>query len=307
VKLGCASWTFATGRYEPPYDDAVELIGRLGFEGIEFILRDVRDVESYWTPAQVDRIRGRCDHHGLTVTQLALYQDVVADLASLDPDLKVRALERFAEGARLAQALGSPLINFVSQWPVGLTAPTPYVPRYWYINQPGQVGFSPKLTMSLPKPFDWDTIWANYVDSVRQCCELAAEHGLKLAFEGHAHVIVPHSDSFLRLADHVQHPALRYNFDVAWQFIQREYIPWSLHKLGDHLVNVHARDGDGLHCYALPPGEGIVDWYEVFRALRHIGYNGFVSLEMSGYSDMEHWVRNALDYLTRIAERIDEA
>lgn len=297
MKLGCACWTFAKGRFLPPYEPAVETIGDLGFDGIEFILRHPDDLADYWTAQRIDGLRRLCDARGLTVSQFALFQDVVADLPNLNRDARQRALGQFEQGVKLAAAMGSPVINFVSQWPVGIKAPASYVPRYWYTNNPGLEGFSPKLSMQLPEPFDWDAIWDTYVETVRICAGIAEAHGLKLAIEGHAHVIVPNTDSFLRLREHVQHPALGYNLDTAWLFIQREYIPWSIAKLRDKLLHVHARDGDGLHAYSLPPGEGILDWEGIFDALRGIGYDGFVSFELGGLSDAEKWVGRARAYL----------
>lgn len=297
MKLGCACWTFTKGRFLPPYEPAVEIIGELGFEGVEFILRNVDDLDEYWTASRVDTLRALCARYDLAVSQFSFFQDTVADLANLDGDARQRALDVFARGVRLAVALGAQLVNFVSQWPVGIKAPAAYVPRYWYTNQPGLDFFQPKLTMQLPQPFVWDQIWESYVDSIRQCVQIVEQHGLKLAFEGHAHVIVPHTDSFLRLWDHIRSPALGYNLDTAWQFIQREYLPWSVYKLSDKLLHVHARDGDGLHCYSLPPGEGIIDWPGLVQALRDVGYDGFISLELGGLSDPIPWVTSARRHL----------
>jgi sugar phosphate isomerase/epimerase len=297
MKLGCACWTFSKGRFLPPYEPTIEIIGDLGFDGIEFILRHPDDLNDYWTEQRIGELRRLCEARGLTISQFALFQDVVADLPSLDRTANARALDQFEQGAKLAAAMGSPLVNFVSQWPVGIQAPAAYVPRYWYINNPGLEGFSPKLSMQLPEPFEWEEIWENYVKTVRTCAEIAAAHGLKLAIEGHAHVVVPNTDSFLRLWDHVQHPALGYNLDTAWLFIQREYIPWSIAKVKGKLLHVHMRDGDGLHAYNLPPGEGILDWEGIFEALRGIGYDGFVSFELGGLSDPVRWVGRAQSYL----------
>ncbi len=299
MKLGCACWVFTKGRFLPPYEPAVEATGELGFEGIEFILRNAEDLSDYWTPWRIDGLRRRCEQYGLEVSQFVLFQDAVADLANLRADAKAKALEIFEGGVKIAKALGSPIVSFVSQWPVGLKAPVDYVPRYWYTNQPGVGEFSPKLTLQLPEPFDWDAIWEGYVGSVRTCARIAASHGLKPAIEGHTHVIVPHTDSFLRLWEHVQDPGLGYNYDTAWQFLQREYVPWSLYKLKGKLWHVHARDGDGLHCYSLPPGQGIIDWAGVFEALRAIGYEGFVSLEVSNYNDPYRWAGEARRYLAQ--------
>jgi len=74
-------------------------------------------------------------------------------------------------------------------------------------------------------------------------------------------------------------------------------VPLSLHKLKGKVFHVHARDGDGLLCYNLPPGEGIVDWGDVFTALHDIGYDGVVSLELGGYAEPRRYAAQARAYL----------
>ena len=83
----------------------------------------------------------------------------------------------------------------VSQWPEGLEGPGPYPPHTLYAQVQGARYYQPKNTMSLPDGFNWTTIWENYTDSIRQACRIAGAHGLRLALEGHTHVIVSNTDS----------------------------------------------------------------------------------------------------------------
>jgi sugar phosphate isomerase/epimerase len=296
MRLGCTAWAFTAPRYNPPYEAAIATIGELGFDGLELILHDPSDLESYWTPRKVDEIVRLYRSHGLTLSEFALYQNVVAGLPDLRADEKARSLEHFDRGCRLARSLGAEIVNMVAQWPIGLIAPIPYPPSYTHVNPPGYEAFEPKFRMTLPPDFDWDAIWANYVDSMAQATRVAADHGLRLALEGHAHVIVPHTDSFLRLFDHVRHPALGANLDVAWQFVQREYVPWSIHKLKERIFHVHVRDADGLACYSLPVGAGILDWDGIVAALRQVGFDGFLSLEIGRYADPRRYAAESLAY-----------
>jgi sugar phosphate isomerase/epimerase len=56
-------------------------------------------------------------------------------------------------------------------------------------------------------------------------------------------------------------------------------VPWSIHKVKGKLVNVHVRDCDPLTTGFARPGEGVLDWVAIFRALLDIGYDGYLSLE----------------------------
>jgi len=306
MKVGCIGWGFTTQvpPYAPPYEQGIQATGELGFDGIELILHDPSDLDTYWTPRKIDEIYRLYRSYNLTVSEFALYQNVVAGLPSLDRLAKEKSLEDFDRGCKLAKTLGSEIVNMVAQWPIGLKAPIAYPPSYFVVNPDGMQGFEPKLRMELPKPFDWNAIWDNYVDSMRQCTEIAKRHGLRLALEGHANVIVSHTDSFLRLFDRVSDPALGTNFDVAWQFIQREYIPMSIYKLGSRILHVHARDGDGTTCYSLPVGSGILDWEGIVQALKDVGYDGFLSLEMGRYNDPRRYRKESLDYLRDVIARV---
>ena len=118
--------------------------------------------------------------------------------------------------------------------------------------------------------------------------------------EGHANVVVGTTDGFLRAADHIQSDHFGTNFDTAWQLLQREYIPWSVYKLGDKIRHVHLRDGDGLLCYSYPPGMGIIDWHGFIKALKDVGYDGFLSFELTGFEEGEKYIREAKEYMERV-------
>jgi sugar phosphate isomerase/epimerase len=303
MKVGCTAWAFTAPRYNPPYEEAIRDIGEMGFDGLELILFDPSDLKNYWTPRKIDEIVRLYRSYNLTLSEFALYQNVVAGLPDLDPAAKSRSLDHFDQGCKLAVALGADVVNMVSQWPIGLKAPIPYPPSYIYNNVPGYVAFEPKLKMELPEPFDWDAIWANYVDSMRQATEIARSHGLRMALEGHANVIVSHTDSFLRLFDQVPDPSLGTNLDIVWQFLQREYIPWTIYKLKEKIFHVHVRDGDGLACYQLPVGDGILDWDGIVQALGKVGYDGFLSLEIGTYANPGPYAKRSLDYLREVIAR----
>lgn len=300
MRIGCAAWVFTAPRYNPPYEDAIDAVGRIGFEAIELILYHKEDLDEYWTPERVDAIQRQIDGYGLQLSEFALYQDAISHIVSLDRAEREQALETFDKGAALAKRLGSPLVNMVGQWPIGMSAPIAYVPSYTHPFVPGIGRFQPKLKMTLPEPFDWDALWDNYVASIKTCTQIARSHGLRFALEGHAHVMVPHTDSFLRLWDHVQDDALGFNFDTSWQFVQREYLPWSVYKLGAKLLHVHVRDADGLISYNLAPGMGVIDWHSLIAALRAIGYDNVLSLELGAYEDPHYYAKWTLEYLKRV-------
>jgi sugar phosphate isomerase/epimerase len=303
MKLGCHVSALKNPR-KAPYEEAIERAGGLGFAGVELIAMDRAELDDYYTPSRVAALRRLATEQTLEISQFAVFSTACEGMASLDPAAREAGIEVFARGVRIARDLGAPLINLVSHWPVGLEAPIAYPPTYIYpIVRGVQAIASPKLEMTLPDG-DFEAIWRNYVESLRATSDLAADAGLRLTIEGHAHVIVSGTDAMLRLFDQLPHAALAVNFDTSWHFLQREYLPMSVRKLGGRIAHVHCRDGDGLLNYGLPPGQGIIDWPGVLRALRDVGFDGFLTLELSGYRDNLAIAADARAYLERTLARL---
>jgi len=303
MQVGCTAWAFTSPGYSAPYEEAIDTIGRLGFKGVELILFSQQDLDNYYTGDRIRDLRARYRSHSLTLSQFAIYDSLVGDLASLDAARKDQALSVFDRAAGIAHDLGTDTINMVSTWARELTGPVPYVPHVIYVETRGQEKFNPKLTMEIAEGFDWSVVWRNYVDSLRQCTAIARHHDLRFALEGHTHAIVAHTDAFLRLFDQVDDPALGTNFDTGWQFMQREYLPMSVRKLGAKIFHVHAKDSDGLLSYSLPPGQGIIDWDGVVEALHAVGYDGFISFELGRYRDPARWLNGAREYVEEVIAR----
>lgn len=310
MKIGCAAWTWTEPAHNPPYEDAIRSIGELGFDGVELILRDFEDIENYWTKEKRDEIRQMLEYYRLEVSQFAMFQNIMDGLASLDAGRKKKSVEAFKRGCEISASLGCGIVNFVSPWPDVITAPNPYLPEYYYINVPGVdpriralQKFQTKLRYHFPKPFDWEKYWENHVSAVREVTEIAAGFGFKLAVENHANTMTPHTDSVIRLCEEVGLSNIGANLDTVWAYLQREYLPLSIHKYKERLYHVHMRDGDGLAAYNLPIGYGNTDWESVIKALKNIGYEGYLSLEWAHDSEKKKHCTEALVYLRNLIEK----
>jgi sugar phosphate isomerase/epimerase len=68
---------------------------------------------------------------------------------------------------------------------------------------------------------------------------------------------------------------------------------------GDRLMHVHVHDNRGTRDDHLIPGEGHVDWCELFDGLRRVGYGGALILELSCPQPSADYFRKALAGLRR--------
>jgi sugar phosphate isomerase/epimerase len=280
-RISSVSWNFhnlGAGNTRP--EGAIEIIGPLGFDGIELILTGRREIAEYWSDATIDRIRKRLEHYKLAVPQFALFQPVVEELTSPSADERKKAVDRFEAGCRIAVKLGAPMVNIVAPWSRQLSAKgAGYLPRYYEVADPKP---GVKFHIDIAPGFDWAEAWQTFVETVKACLARAKAAGLRFSIENHTHTMLHDTGAFLRLWDAVADPALGLNLDTGWAALNREYPPLAVYKAGKHLLNVHMRDIDGLMHRFVHVGRGVMDLEAIVAAVKAAGFQGFLSLEQDG-------------------------
>lgn len=304
MKLGCGAWVYSSPHYQPPYDEAIRIIGDMGFDAVELISFEEKDLYEYYTADTIKQLRDLYESYGMILSEFAVYTPVVADLAHMDPERRERAFEIFKRGVQVGKDLGSQAINLVSNWVQDVQCPMEYPPCYItpFVNGVGKS--SPKLKMEIPD-IDYDKLWDNYMDMLKRCLDCCVENGMDFYIEGHSYVIVGNTDAMLRMYDNIMSPHLGINFDTAWHLTQREFLPLSIKKLGNKIRHFHLRDGDGMFSYSLPCGAGVIDWEGVIKALKDIKFDGVLSFEMGGYADTEDtkkYIQESKEYIQRILD-----
>jgi len=275
-RISCGSFCFHPFTPEATPDEAIDVIGQMGFEGIELILLSRESISAYWTDAKIDALRQKLDRYKLEVAQFIMFQPVVEGLTSLDAATRQRNLDYFETGCRIGRRLGAPLVNIVAPWPRELKGPQAYLPRYYDLEKPRP---GEKFHIDVAAGFDWDRLWSAYIETTKACLQRAKAHGLKLSIEHHTHTMIPGVDAFLRLWDAIRDPALGYNLDTGWTASHRDYPPEAIYKVRRQLMNLHMRDIDGLMRRFPHIGEGVMDFKAICDALKAIGFRGFASLE----------------------------
>ena len=290
-KVGCLSWCFHSLTAGADPEPGLDIIGELGFDGVELIVNAPKDLKDFWTDARIERLNGKLQRNRLAVSQFVMFQPVVEDLSSTNPAARERALNNFEACCQIGKKLGAPMVNIVAPWARELKGPTSYLPRYYEIAnpKPGQ-----KYHIDIAENFDWDRVWDAYVETTKACLARAKAHGMKFCIEQHTHCLIPDAASFLRLWDRIRDEDLGYNIDVGWTLLQREYPPAAIHKVGRHLMNVHMRDIDGLMRRFPAFGRGVMDVEAIITALKRVGFSGFASIEQDknpGDPDMRETCR----------------
>jgi sugar phosphate isomerase/epimerase len=278
AKVGSVSWNFHSLAPGAHPEEAIDIIGSLGFEGVELIANSRKDIDEYWTDSTIDRIKKQLERNRLEVNQFPFFQPVVEGLTSRDADERNRSLDYFEKGCRIAKKLGAPMVNIVAPWARELKASTEYLPRYFMGDgEPGE-----KFHIDIASGFDFHELWRLFTETIKACVERAKGQGMKFSIENHTHTMLPVTDSFLRLWDAIRDPALGCNLDCGWAMNQREYPPVAIYKLSQHLMNLHVRDIDARMREYVPIGTGVMDIKAIADAVKSIGFRGFLSLEQDG-------------------------
>ncbi len=282
ARIGCVSWNFHSLGPGAHPEEAIDIIGSLGFEGVELIANSPMDVDEYWTDATIDRIKKQLERNHLVLNQFPFFQPVVEDLTSSDPEKRKVSLDYFEKGCRIAHKLGAPMVNIVAPWARQLSAAgTSYLPRYFLSDvKPGE-----KFHIEIAAGYNFDELWPLFIQTMKSCLERAQALGMKFSIENHTYTMLPVSDSFLRLCDHITSPAFGCNLDCGWAMNQRDYPPVAIHKLNRRLMNLHVRDIDPTMREYVPIGQGVMDIKAIADAVKAIGFSGFLSLEQDGSSE----------------------
>jgi sugar phosphate isomerase/epimerase len=277
IKVGCCSWCFHSFAGGTSPEEAIDIMGEIGFEGTDLIMLSREEIPELWSQARVSAMKKQLERNGLEVAQFVLFQPVVEGLTSTDADTRARNLDYFETGCRIGKQFGAPIVNIVAPWPRELSRPGGgYLPRYYDVPNPKP---GEKFHIDIAPGFDWNALWQTYIDTTKACLERAKAHGMKLTIEHHTHTMIPDATTFLRLWDAIRDPALGFNMDVGWTLSQREYPPVALHKVKGRLMNLHMRDIDGLMREFVPVGEGVMDFAAIVEALKATGFEGFATIE----------------------------
>ena len=100
-----------------------------------------------------------------------------------------------------------------------------------------------------------------------------------------------------RLIERIGSPRVRLHLDVKAMASEPLSIPDIIRSSARHLEHFHANDVN-----LQGPGFGDVDFVPIFRALKEIGYPGWVSVEAFDYAPgAERLARESIEFMQRIA------
>lgn len=215
-------------------------------------------------------------------------------LATMDPVRRNEGLRDFERITEIAYDFG--LCDTVS-----LTCGAPEEAVVSFLDTyPG----APPSMLKLPDNLSWDEVWKTYVDTVEKCLRMCQKRGLKMSIEPLPMTVMNNTDTYLRLANEINSKDFGIVIDASHLHYQRESLPVSIEKVKGQLMSFCVCDNNGVEDYHLSPGKGTIDWAECVKALKKIGYDGTLDLEINVVDDVLTSYAAAKDYLDKIIREV---
>jgi D-psicose/D-tagatose/L-ribulose 3-epimerase len=217
---------------------------RVGFDGVEIPLF-VGDVNHYKT------VRRELDNNGLAATTVACATPE-ANPISPDPGLRQAAIDRMKWALEMTAVLGGSHLCGPYHSPLGVFSGT------------GPTADEKKRA----------------VEVMRKVAEEAQKVKVMLGIEYlnrfECYFLTTAADA-RALVKEVNHPYFRTMYDTFHANIEEKNITEVIRTFADSFVHVHISENDRG-----TPGTGHVPWDETFRALRQVGYDGWLVIEAFG-------------------------
>lgn len=249
------------------WGEGIRTLGELGFDGVEFAVRDPALVD----PAAVAEVARRT---GVEVAAIGTGQAFLQEglsLTSDDPTIRRKAVERVEQQVAFAAVFGAPVI-------LGLIC--------------GRVVGTRSAT---------DT---RLVDALEQLLPHADRYRVRLLLEPvnrYETDYLTTIDQVLAVIDRVHSSALGVVADTFHMNIEEVSIESALARAAPYLGHVHVADSNRQ-----APGNGHLDFSRILAVLTEIGYQGYLSAEILPLPDPASAAAQSLQYLRSLLAKHHE-
>ncbi len=226
--------------YPLPLEESLDTVLAAGFRNVEIFLNAPSEAE----PAFVDELKRRCDAAGAVVSALHPYSSFMEPFFLFAPYQR-RAddgFEMYKPQFEAAARLGAPTLILHGAKPLGQMSDERLIERY------------------------------------EQLYDLGLSYGVMTAQENVAKFCSAELSYLQTMKDRLGEKA-KFVLDVKQSGrcgLRPEQV---IETMGDAIVHVHISDRDELHD-CLPPGMGTREYCPLLQALRSVGYDGVLMLEL---------------------------
>jgi sugar phosphate isomerase/epimerase len=146
-----------------------------------------------------------------------------------------------------------------------------------------------------------------FLNGLTRTAAIAEKERIKILIEPEPNLLLENSEQFLDFVKNINSHYIRLNFDIGHFYCVREDPAELVHTLADYIEHFHLADiaTDRVHNHLIP-GQGSIDFSSVFKAIKEIGYEGFVTVELYPYQDNPVYAATvAYQYLNEILNQVE--
>jgi len=249
---------------EQSFEKSVACVAEHGFEGIELMTANLEDTNA-------NRIKRIADSHRLDIVAVAsgfIYLRHGLSFTHYSSRVRRSAVNKAKACIAFAQRLGARYIS------IGLIR--------------GKENKKTPLNLA----------WRYLVQCIRQCGEFSSSRNVVLLVEpenryetGYVHTV----EEGVKLIEEVGLRNVRLMIDTFHMNMEESSMRDAVRRAEGKLAHVHLADNNRL-----APGMGHIDFAEVIRALRSIGYDGYLGLEILLKPTLEMAIAKGMQHIKSI-------
>jgi len=258
--------------------EALSSIAEIGFEGAEILCDHPHLFPGRTTADEIEAIQKLLDEKQLGISNInantancyfnPLPPENVFEpsLSSANKAYREWRINFSQEAIRLASSLGARCISVTS-------------------GHPGSGG-SPQQGLGY------------FIESLQQICEVADKYDVHVGIEYEPGLLVERATEVAEVIEQVGSAHLGVNLDIGHSYLNWETATEAIDCLAGRIWNVHVEDIAQRKHFHLVPGDGDLPIEEYLNRLKHVGYDGYLTVELYTFPDRPEEVgRRALQYL----------
>ena len=287
MKIANVSWGWTPIPEDTPHGDSLikiaDQIRELGFEAVDY-LGTPEALDVFFNEKSSTELGEHSRKIGLE-PNVFVFQDAVWN----NPDEAVRAdsLKHFEKAAQTAKWIGCKIVSALVPMPFGATP--------WTFNP-----MAPSLKQSyrLPADYCFQKDWDLLIDSYKKALAIAKKYGLRMSIECFPHSMISTPHAMLKVLEDVGDDDFGIQLDTNHLIDQHIDPEWTIYVLGGkRIFNVHCKDNDSISRGNIPAGCGICEYTAVIQALKNVGYQGNLAVELEFTDNPRRYNKQALEHL----------
>jgi sugar phosphate isomerase/epimerase len=248
-------WQFNGPKENSTIENCIEKAARMGFDGIEFLLRQMQSEENSY----LQKLKRQAFYAGLDIMGFSTHQGFVFP----EKEKRDAEIQKTIHQIELAYQLGIPTMRLnTGRWGTSGS----------FDDLMDNKGIEPALEgYTDNEGFKW------VIDAIEQCIPTAEKCGVVLGLENHWG-LGRTAEGVLRIVNAVDSPWLQITSDTG-NFLERPYEQLEMMAPKTFLVQAKTYIGGGKW-YTLD-----VDYSRVAAIFRKVNYQGYISIEFEGNAD----------------------